>query len=137
MNPFGKIFKSQKGSVAVEFALILPVFLMLMFSVIELGSAWYYKQMLVSATREGARAASMLNDPTNTTGQVTTLVNTYLTQAGFPGNAQVTVSGADGAAGTQVNVTTTSLYQMPVLGKLVSSSIATMTLSATTIMRHE
>ncbi len=137
MNPFRRILQGQKGSVAVEFALILPVFLMLMFSVIEMGSAWYYKQMLVSATREGARAASLLNDDANGTAQVTTLVNTYLANAGFPGSAQVTVTGADGDPGTQVQVTTTSEYQMPVLGKLVSSSLSSMTLSATTIMRHE
>lgn len=137
MNLRRGLLKGQKGSVAVEFALVLPVFLLLLFAVIELGSAWYYKQMLVSASREGARMASLLNDSTNGSAQVVSTVKSYLTQSGFPGSPSVSVTGADGAAGTTVQVVASSNYQMPVLGQLVSSSFANMTLSGTTVMRHE
>ena len=46
----------QKGSVLVEFALILPVFLLLLFGVISFSVALYNKTVLTMATREGARA---------------------------------------------------------------------------------
>lgn len=137
MSLLRRLLKGQRGSVAVEFALVLPVFLLLLFAVVEMGSAWYYKQMLVSASREGARMASLLNDPTNGSAQVVTTVKSYLTQAGFPGSPSVSVTGADGAAGTTVRVIASSNYQMPVLGQLVSSGLANMTLSGTTVMRHE
>ena len=50
--------QSQKGSVLVEFALILPVFLVLLFGVISFSVALYNKTVLTMATREGARAGA-------------------------------------------------------------------------------
>lgn len=50
---------SQKGSTLVEFALILPVFLMLLFGVISFSLALYNKTVLTMATREGARAGAI------------------------------------------------------------------------------
>ncbi len=46
----------QKGSVLVEFAIILPLFLALLFGVISFSVALYNKTVLNAATREGARA---------------------------------------------------------------------------------
>jgi Flp pilus assembly protein TadG len=48
--------QSQKGSVLVEFALILPMFLVLLFGVVFFSVALYNKTVLTMATREGARA---------------------------------------------------------------------------------
>ncbi|MEI8032675.1 MAG: TadE/TadG family type IV pilus assembly protein [Chlorobiaceae bacterium] len=50
--------QSQKGSVLVEFALILPLFLLLLFGVISFSVALYNKTVLTMATREGARAGA-------------------------------------------------------------------------------
>ena len=50
--------QSQKGSVLVEFALILPVFLALLFGAISVSIALYDKTVLTMATREGARAGA-------------------------------------------------------------------------------
>jgi Flp pilus assembly protein TadG len=49
----------QKGSVLVEFALILPLFLVLLFGVVFFSVALYNKTVLTMATREGARAGAM------------------------------------------------------------------------------
>jgi Flp pilus assembly protein TadG len=54
--------QSQKGSVLVEFALILPMFLLLLFGVTTFSIALYDKTVLTMATREGARAGA-INDP--------------------------------------------------------------------------
>jgi Flp pilus assembly protein TadG len=131
------LLAGSRGSVAVEFALFLPFFLVLLFGIVELGQAWYQKQMLVSATREGARLGSLLNDTTNTSALVSAEVTNFLSLSGFPGQAQVTVAGADGNAGATVTVTATSDYQLPVLGRLVPGELGTVTLRATTVMRHE
>lgn len=50
--------RSQKGSVMVEFALILPFFLLLLFGVVTFSAALYNKTVLTMATREGARAGA-------------------------------------------------------------------------------
>lgn len=48
----------QKGNVLVEFALILPLFLFLLFGMITFSVALYNKTVLTMATREGARAGA-------------------------------------------------------------------------------
>ncbi len=49
----------QKGSVLVEFAFILPVFLVLLLGVASFSIALYNKTVLTMATREGARAGAI------------------------------------------------------------------------------
>jgi len=129
--------KSQRGAVAVEFALFLPVFLLLIFAVVELGSAWYAKQIMVNASRDGARMASLLNPGDITNTDVETHVQGLLTTSGFPGSATVTSTGADGTAGDLVTVQVDSTYSLPVLGALAPGSLSMVNLSATTVMRHE
>lgn len=49
---------AQRGLAAVEMALIMPVFLLLMLGTAELGRACYQYNTLVNAAREGARYIS-------------------------------------------------------------------------------
>ena len=50
------IIKNKDGATAVEFALILPLFILLLFGIIEFGLVLYNKQIITNACREGARA---------------------------------------------------------------------------------
>jgi len=47
----------QKGQALVEFALILPILVLLVFGMVEFGRAMYIKNMLNNAARAGARTA--------------------------------------------------------------------------------
>ena len=47
--------RAERGAVAVEFAIILPVFLLLVFGIMDFGHAFYMKQTVSNASREGAR----------------------------------------------------------------------------------
>ena len=47
--------RSERGAVAVEFAILLPVFLLLVFGICDFGHAYYMKQLVTNASREGAR----------------------------------------------------------------------------------
>ena len=128
--------RSEKGIVAVEFALFLPLFLMILFSIIEVGGAWNSKQMMVSASREGVRMASLFNDGNDITElEVQTYVLNILQQAGFPGEASVEANGINGSAGDLVTVSIESPYEFPVLTPLLE--ISPVNLTATTVVRQE
>ncbi|MCH8921801.1 MAG: pilus assembly protein [Planctomycetes bacterium] len=125
----------RTGVAAVEFALVAPVFFVLVFGMIEFGRMVMVQQILTNASREGARRA-VLDAATN--ANVTTVVNDYLTSASISG-ATVTVTPStpsSAAFGDPVTVVVsvpfTSVSWMPSPWFLGST-----TLSATTVMRRE
>jgi len=134
---FGGLAADSRGSVAVEFALFLPMLLTIIFAIVELGGAWYSQQMLVNAAREGARLGVAHQTEGVTTQQVVTLVTNNLTTSGFPGAVTVTATNVESGTGAQVRVTVTSPYQFPVLGNLVPGLTGLITLQADSVMRHE
>ncbi|MFO7983957.1 MAG: TadE/TadG family type IV pilus assembly protein [Desulfuromonadales bacterium] len=48
----------QTGAAAVEFAIVLPLLLILLFGIIEFGFLWLQNTYIANAAREGARVAS-------------------------------------------------------------------------------
>ena len=62
MKRLGKI-NNQNGAALVEFAIVLPLLLMLIFGMIEFSVMLYDKAMLTNATREGARLGILYNSP--------------------------------------------------------------------------
>src|SRR6186713_1829831 len=68
----------RRGAAAVEFAIVLPVFVILVFGMIEYGRMVMVQQVITNASREGARSA-VLDGATTTSVQ--SAVTTYLTNA--------------------------------------------------------
>lgn len=56
------IKKYTRGQSTVEFALLLPVFLLFLFGLIEIGFVIAAQQITTYAAREGARAGALTND---------------------------------------------------------------------------
>lgn len=52
-------FSDERGSVAVEFALLLPILIMLVMGIIEFGRGYNATVELTGAVREGARALAL------------------------------------------------------------------------------
>ncbi len=48
--------RSERGAVIVELAIVLPLFLLILAGVIDLGFLFWEKEVLTNAAREGARA---------------------------------------------------------------------------------
>ncbi|PUE20704.1 hypothetical protein B9Z38_07800 [Limnohabitans sp. MMS-10A-160] len=69
--------QAQQGAAAVEFALILPILLLVFFGMIELSLALYDKAILTNASREGARAGIVLSSPKMTDAQIRAVVLNY------------------------------------------------------------
>jgi Flp pilus assembly protein TadG len=88
----------RRGSAVVEAAFILPILLVMMMGVWEVGRMIEICQILDNAAREGARLAAggYVNGTAVTTAQVQTAVQNYLTAAGLPSAA---------ANGAQISVT--------------------------------
>jgi len=69
--------RNERGSVAVEFGLIAPIFFLLLFGIIDFGRAFYTVNNLATATREGARIAAVLDDPVGRADEVRAVVQNY------------------------------------------------------------
>jgi Flp pilus assembly protein TadG len=53
---------SEQGTVAIEFVLVAPILLVLVFGMVEFGRAYNAKVELTAAVREGARALALGSD---------------------------------------------------------------------------
>jgi Flp pilus assembly protein TadG len=51
--------RSERGAAAVEFAILLPVLILILFGIIEFSIAYNHEQGLHAAAREGARVAAL------------------------------------------------------------------------------
>ncbi len=96
----------QRGQALVEFAFVLPVFLLLLAGLADFGVGLFTQMTLANATREGARAATVDPDPT-----------TY---------QQVALASAEAAAGgltaANLSVTATCVQIIPTTPKPCSFS---------------
>ncbi|MDA3835897.1 MAG: TadE/TadG family type IV pilus assembly protein [Spirochaetales bacterium] len=74
----------ERGASVIEFTLVLPILLMLLFGAIEFGFIFYNQAMLTNACREGARAGIVLQlDGTRLTDtEIEEIVVNYLTRDG-------------------------------------------------------
>jgi Flp pilus assembly protein TadG len=60
-------WKSEHGNVIVEFAIVLPIFLLIVWGVVDFARAFYTSNSLATAVREGARFAAVKDWPSGTT----------------------------------------------------------------------
>lgn len=130
--------KNRRGAAVVEFAIVAPVFFLLVFGMIEYGRMVMVQQILTNASREGARYAVILS--TNDTNAVETRVEDYLESASIRGTPTVSVTwppsgGSDPTQPVTVSVSIpfgqVSWLPTPMF---VSS---TTQLTATSVMRRE
>ena len=58
-----RVARQDRGAAAVEFALVVPFLLLLVFATISFGMMLSFRQTLSQAATEGARAAAVESDP--------------------------------------------------------------------------
>ena len=84
-SPFRRVRRSRerrRGAAAAEFAVVLPVFVLLIFGILEFGRMIMVQQILTNASREGARLACIDG---STESNVQTAVTEFLTNASVTG----------------------------------------------------
>ena len=89
--------RHRRGVTLVESAIVLNLFLLLMFGIFEYGRYIMQGQLLINAAREGARYATV-NANSVTTAQVQSYVQSYLVGQ-IPGNLAISVYAADPVSG--------------------------------------
>ena len=142
MNRLTEKIKNQKGAALVEFAIVLPLLLVLVFGMIEFSILFYDKAVITNASREGARAGIVYDFPNRiSASDITSTVSTYcsgrLITFGSTNQETTTVSGTCVNAGDTITVTVTYPYDFLVLPNLIQTLTGPVNLSAATVMRCE
>ena len=118
----------ERGQATVEAALVLPLVVLLLLGVVQIGLLVRAEVLVTHAAREAARAAAVDADPDAATHAAT---NSSSLDAA---RMKIDVRGRDGPGSrVQVEVTYTAPTDVPLIGPLLGD----VTLQATATMRVE
>jgi len=119
---------AQRGMATVELAFMLPVVLLLLFSLVDYGRFFYLRSMAASVAQDAARLASL---PGATDAAVTAVVTGALNNGptdtppgyGLGVNPAVTIAPAARTAGDVVTVNLSYPFQPLVLPQFVGQTL--------------
>jgi len=141
-----RVCADSRGTELVEFALVLPIILVVFAAVVDFGLLFNNYETVTNAAREGARLATL---PGWTDDDVTDRVNAYLTAGGLSADAVTTtvdrsvLIDVGGADVNGVKVVVSYPYSYLILGPLIQfvggegGSYSQQTLRASATMRTE
>ena len=141
-----KVKKGQKGASAVEFALVLPLLLVILFGIVEFGLLFYNQQLITNASREGARFGVVATTTRKTLDEIKLTVRNfcYSNLIGFPKGTLGTTLTPGGPCinyGDILTVNVTYDYRFlvfPNVLALIKGSFSNSSdLKATTVMKCE
>lgn len=96
--------KSERGAVAVEFAILAPILVMILLGIMEFGRAYNVQTTLTNAAREGVRSMA-INNSQSLAKTAAKNAASQLRPALTDGN--VSFSATDCTVGSQMTVTVT------------------------------
>ena len=115
----------EDGAATIEFALVVPLLIMLIVAVVELGFMFNAYQGLQAAAREGARLASIQGQ---TAATVTARVDSALNGVALEGSRSVSITpttlcDSDATQSVAVAVTAPASINIPFYGGLGTISL--------------
>jgi Flp pilus assembly protein TadG len=134
-----------RGQALVEAALVLPILLLVLVGIMEVGRAWNIHQVVTHAAREGARAAAVWHDAGASAARdsARNVAGRSLTAASiaFDPVQDIDVAG-EGPASAEVTVTVDIAYNFILLGPVMSLAGGTFAdnviqLKSSAVMRNE
>lgn len=139
--------ENQRGTSAVEFAIVLPLLMVFVFGIIEFGLVFYNKAMVTNASREAARAGIVYRDPPVTEAEIQNVVNDYcqgmlVSFGSSPGAVTTVPSGECVNHGDELVVNVTYQYEFLVIPDFLTAFFSggmpgSIDVSAVTRMRCE
>ena len=132
MRTIRAILKKKRGQAIVEFALILPVFILILLGIMEFGLVFHQYLVVTAASREGARVAALGGSDAETL----TMVNTSAASINA-GQLTTTITPANRVKGQTVSVQVTN--PVTIRAPLISQAFPQnpFPVTGTTIMRVE
>lgn len=130
--PSSRKTHNKRGMAAVEMALMLPIFLILLVGVMDAARLYWTQNVVRDAAFEGARMA-ILHEPT--TEQIETVVLEEIVSGGLDNNVAVTIGLREAAQ--PVDVTVTVPFEFFIIGNIIPSLGGNKPISATAVMTHE
>jgi Flp pilus assembly protein TadG len=127
-----KRFENQRGVASLEFVLILPILLFVLFASVELSRAWFTMNLLTTAAREAARAG-VVSAPDAVQAAGTAKLNQLLGSGNWTGTVTCNPAPCAPDSQVQVNVSMPFTTVLPNLLPMLSS----ITLQQTASMRYE
>ncbi|WP_179123053.1 TadE/TadG family type IV pilus assembly protein [Ferroacidibacillus organovorans] len=131
-NGFHTLIRSEKGQALVEFALVIPLFLLLLFGVFDFGRIMWNELTISAASRDAARYASL--------GATDTQIDAVVVSDCpflIPSQLAISVSPASGERIPGNPVTVTVSYPVAIDPFLFTFLPAKINLTAQTTMRME
>jgi Flp pilus assembly protein TadG len=117
--------KSERGQTMTEFALVLPLLVLLLFGVVQFGIAFNNYLMLTDAVRAGARKGTVARHMTDPVAAVEQQVRAAGTDLD-PDDLDITVTST-WEQGSDLTVSATYPYSISLLGLVVKSGQITST----------
>jgi Flp pilus assembly protein TadG len=136
MRTLKRFFGRERGAAIVEFALVVPLFVMLVWGLIMFSRAYTRLNALNSSLREGARTAAALQFPDSASYQaiIKGRVYQFSTAFGFPiDTSQVTITYVPGGPDVTLSVTNYQLFA----GLNFLGGLQNLTVSRSVVFRHE
>jgi Flp pilus assembly protein TadG len=138
-----KVRIGEKGASVVEFAVVFPLLLLLLFGIIEFSLILFDKAMLTNACREGARAGIVSQTPRRSEAEIVTIAENYCTthlvsfdSPPVPPNVTVTFP-PDLTFGNDLKVDVSYDYQFLLIPALIPGLPQTISLQAESVMKYE
>jgi len=125
------------GQGLVEFALVVPIFLILLFGMVEFGRAWMTKNIITGAAREAVRIFAVI--PYDNIAAESRAVN-ILSSAGLDSSRwTISIYSEDMVPGDNIIMRTDVSYNFPVIiaGFIPGLPTNNILLSTSTTMRRE
>lgn len=127
--------RADSGEALVEFALVLPILLVLSLGMLDFGRAFHTKSLLDEAAREGCRVAIVSKPPDP--ALIQDRVEKVLDSGGVKLDA-ITVSGPDASRMVEVKVEVTFTFLTPGVFSLIGASYGnTLAMVGRSTMRAE
>ena len=110
----------ESGSAAVEFALVVPVLLLLVLGIIEFGRIYSIQTTLSAAAREGVRTMALESSPANAKTAAKNVAAPLITLT----DAQIVVAPSTCVvSGTAATATVTITYPVALITEFFGTSI--------------
>ena len=131
--------RDRSGQALVEFALVVPLLLLLIIGVVELSRAWNTHQVLTNTAREALRSA-VVDDPGFTQEHMKTRIGEALRLASLdPTRIEISFEGWKSGTGNPARIELRYPYEFGFLGPLMkwSTGNRAVTLRTAFVMRNE